>query len=599
MSHHPPGDASPSSGSLGIVGSGPSAIFLLRHLLDAPPSSRPARITIFEKSAVAGTGMPYSESTTDRHHLSNISSAEIPPLMESLATWLCGAEDEQLEWWGIRREEISESAIYPRLALGAYFRSQYLLILRRLHECGVEVEERVNTSVTDVKSHPRGHVAVVTLESGEHFSFHSLVIATGHQWPSRDRTEDGYFTSPWPIAKILPAEGEYYTFDVGVLGASLSAFDVVTTLAHHHGAFHHDDDGKLTYTLHPEAEGFRLILHSADGQLPHLLFEQTEPMRKIYRHTTRERLAELVDAAGFISLASYFDEVCRPVLIEGFTLDGRADIASRLESEDFTLADLVETLSAEHDYDDPFEGMAGELAIAEKLTREGTPTHWKEYLDDLFYTLNFHAELLPAEDHARLKADILPFVMSVVAAMPADSARKLLALRAAGIVHVVAGMAEVHDHEPGDGCTRVEVDGEDGKTRTEEFRIFIESSGQKPSAPGKHPFPSIFGEGIATPATVRFRDPRRAGEMDDEAKVTDTASGPALELGGLAYDREYRLVNESGTADRVIHDIALPDINGLRPYSYGLQAANEAAAICAAALTGQPTLYGLCPLAHR
>ena len=52
----------------------------------------------------------------------------------------------------------------------------------------------------------------------------------------------------------------------------------------------------------------------------------------------------------------------------------------------------------------------------------------------LFYTLNYHAELLPAEDHLALRSTVMPFLMNVIAALPLRSARMLLALDKAGIL---------------------------------------------------------------------------------------------------------------------------------------------------------------------
>ena len=55
---------------------------------------------------------------------------------------------------------------------------------------------------------------------------------------------------------------------------------------------------------------------------------------------------------------------------------------------------------------------------SEESVLEHKPIHWKETIDDLIYTLNFHAELMPAEDHLTLKSLVMPFLMNVIAAMP-------------------------------------------------------------------------------------------------------------------------------------------------------------------------------------
>ncbi|RYD26070.1 MAG: hypothetical protein EOP86_26495, partial [Verrucomicrobiaceae bacterium] len=58
---------------LAIVGSGPSAIYLLKHLLDEMDLLREhlGKIHIFEKNGFAGMGMPYNPRTTDRYNMAN------------------------------------------------------------------------------------------------------------------------------------------------------------------------------------------------------------------------------------------------------------------------------------------------------------------------------------------------------------------------------------------------------------------------------------------------------------------------------------------------------------------------------------------------
>ncbi len=48
--------------------------------------------------------------------------------------------------------------------------------------------------------------------------------------------------------------------------------------------------------------------------------------------------------------------------------------------------------------------------------------HWKAAIDDLMCTLNFYAELMPAEDHLIIHAKFPPFVMNIIAALLLPSA---------------------------------------------------------------------------------------------------------------------------------------------------------------------------------
>ena len=151
----------------------------------------------------------------------------------------------------------------------------------------------------------------------------------------------------------------------------------------------------------------------------------------------------LRDDQGFLRLNTYFDRVCRPVLIEAFRKDSLLDIVENLQNPSFNIEDFAKTMTEKHDYPDAFAGMKTELEEAIKLERKRKPSYWKESLDDLMYTLNFHAELMPAEDHLVLHTTILPFVMNVIAAMPIPSARMLLALHDSGKLEIVPGTAEI------------------------------------------------------------------------------------------------------------------------------------------------------------
>ena len=61
--------------TIGIIGVGPMAIFLLKHFIK---SKVPLRICLFERYALAGTGMPYRQDISPDYLLANIFSREIP-----------------------------------------------------------------------------------------------------------------------------------------------------------------------------------------------------------------------------------------------------------------------------------------------------------------------------------------------------------------------------------------------------------------------------------------------------------------------------------------------------------------------------------------
>lgn len=312
--------------TLAIVGSGPSAIFLLKHLLDASAvlKTRVGMIEIFEKGQLTGMGMPYNPLTTDRYNLGNIASEELPALPETMVEWLRKLDAADLIAMDLEGEEISASKIYPRLVLGQYLHAQYQALIRGLEDAGIRVREHPSCEVSDIREAKGEGPVVLCTADGKTHKADKVVIATGHYWSGEDSPEKGYYSSPWPIRKLLPEDGSYHDFSVGTLGASLSAFDVVTSLAHRHGRFRRDG-GRLRFEASGDAKNFKLTMHAMNGWLPHLQWAQEEPLRDIYRHASREQILGLRDQEGFLRLETYFDKVCRRVLREAFRKDGARD----------------------------------------------------------------------------------------------------------------------------------------------------------------------------------------------------------------------------------------------------------------------------------
>ncbi len=568
---------------IAIVGSGASCIYVLKHLLDQLPTLRDFvnSVSIFERDPLPGMGMPYHPETTDFHHLCNISSREIPPSHESLCEWLGRQPQVWLSHWGLQAESIDEDALYPRLVLGVYFRKQFEHLCRQLREAGISVEVESNCEVTDIMHAEGQSLVTLVTDKKTRVEVERVFVCTGHSWPQSDVPSAGYYSSPWPIAKVLPKRGELFNFKIGLLGASLSAFDVVTSLAHRHGTFT-EKDGQLRFQKARGAEEFTVCLHSKAGRLPQLQFEQTRPLRQVYRHASRDTLLALRRNDGFLRLEDYFDAVCRPTLAKAFRKDCRPDIAELLESgQGYTLDQFVEEMTREHEYDDAFEGMQRELLRAQQMGER--PCHWKENLDDLMYALNFHVEMLSAEDHQKLSKVVMPFLLNVMAALPLPSAKILLALREARCIDIVEGAVSRVRHEH--GSTSVDVLHNDSTLDQLHYRLFIDCSGQHSLEIENYPFPSLVDSGQVRKAFAKYAEPgaAKSDALDRDISSCEKAEDQSVYYtGGLDIDSNYRIVNAKGHANPRVYELSFPHTAGVRPYSYGLQACNETArlAIC-------------------
>ena len=531
--------------------------------------------------------MPYSPSTTDRYNLCNISSAEIPQLGQSFVQWLATLDDAALAKHDIVREEIDAGETYSRLALGEYFHAQYERIANALRLAGIDVLEHPSCQVDDILDSPDSKAVTIMCASGAEVVVEHVIISTGHAFKDNDEPASGYFASPWPMQKLLPKPGCVHEFTIGTLGASLSAYDVVASLSNRHGKFE-EVGNRLVFHPNANAQNFRLVLHSVNGWLPHLQYEQEQPFREIYRHATREQLLGLRDANGGLSLVNYFDEVCRPALAIAFVKDNRMDIVAKLGEPTFKLNEFVQLMTSEHEYEEPFEGMRAEMPEAEVSIRRGRPIHWKEVLDDLMFTLNFHFEWLYAEDVLTYRETVVPFLMNVIAAMPLKSAKTLLALYDAGHLELLPGRATIRQKTA--GKTIIEVEN-DGQVSYHEYEMFVDCTGQGSIEIDRFPFPTLLTSGAVVEASAPLRDRKSIEVLDEKLreKLLDTGGQSRLRLGGIAIDGYFRIIGDNGQSNPRLFDIAFPHATGVRPYTYGLQACHTTAAIVVQALTDELT----------
>ena len=563
--------------NLAIIGSGPTALYLLKYILENIDvlQNNIDKISIFEKEEILGMGMPYHPKTTDIYNLSNISSEEIPMLQESFADWLRKQDEETLKKFNIDLKPIDDSEVYSRVALGHYFKEQFRTILTAIKSKGIQIFEYCNSEVIDISQELENELIITDCQNRK-LKFSTVVIANGHEWKGEDKPDAGYYASPWPIHKLLPKKNENQNFTVGTLGASLSAFDVVTSLSHRHGKFI-TKDNKLKYIKNRDVPNFKIVLHSSQGWLPHLQYEQEKPIREIYRHFSRMQLLELIDAKGFMRIEDYFDTLCRPALIEAFSKDNLSEVVEKLKDKDFSFKDLVALMSEKHEYVNSFEGMKLEMITAKKSIKRKIPINWMETLDDLMYSLNYHAELLPAEDHIFFHKEIISFLMNVIAALPLQSAEILLALYDSKTIELKAGLVSFPENCFENSQTKILVEAEDGSKEELEYKLFVNSGGHKKLELHDYPFQSLVKKGLVNSATAKFAEDIWK-DLDPDTILKDR-NEVELKLSGIDMDASYRTINNTGNSNHFLYDINFTHTNGLRPYSYGLQACSATSLI--------------------
>jgi hypothetical protein len=267
--------------------------------------------------------------------------------------------------------------------------------------------------------------------------------------------------------------------------------------------------------------------------------------------------------------------VCRPALQTALLKDGLKEVAAMLDDPDFGMEEFVEQMSERHDYPNAFEGMREEMTRAENSVENNKPIHWKEVIDDLMYCLNFHAEIMPAEDQLFFHNTIMPFLMNVIAALPLRSGRKLLALYQAGKLELRSGKVELLEDQASGDATRIRFTDEKG-SRIEEYKMFISCGGQRNLELPDYPFPSLVKLGLVRPARAVIADEgefNKTADVPDDRLLREKGAGYYL-TGGIDVDAAYRVINENGEPAEAIFDISFAHSTGIRPYSYGLQACN-------------------------
>lgn len=557
-----------------VVGSGPSAIYFFRHFLECLKKGDVGaeEFVVCDRFLEMGTGMPWAQGVSESFHLANITSDEIPDLVESLEEWLKEQDTPYLERYGIELENIAGDEFYPRVVVGQYFRAQYETLLRLLSKEGCLIREMSGAEVIDLFAHGEG--VKVMVRGADALYGDRVVIATGHSFEGKDQPEHGYYACPWPITKLVPDEGEMYDYTVGILGASLSAFDVVSSLARRHGEFK-DVGGRFEFEPAEGIGGFRIQLYSAEGWLPQLEYEQKKNTRKIYRFLDRDELCAMRDSRGFLMLDVFFDEVGREELRSAAREDGLLDLLELLENAETRVEDFIDYFVKEREREEPFVLLARELDEARAMVRKDIPTRWKEVFDDLIYCLNYHTEWMCYEDLKRMKERVFPFLLNMVAGLPIESAKILLALHEAGLLEITEGKVSAENCR--DGVTEVEVD-LGGEVKSLEYSLFVDCSGQGAVEVERFPFPSLVEDGYVRAARSKFSDVENTGELD-EAEIYRESGDVQGRISGVDIDRRYRLVGEGGNADSRFFDVAFPHTIGIRPYSFGLQSCSDATAM--------------------
>lgn len=518
--------------SIAFVGAGPTTLYTLKALLDEPP--RGLRITVLEAQAEAGVGGPYSPDWNHPAMLANIASAEIPPVTETLLGWLQARTGEELRALGVEVADMDDRTFAPRLVLGRYFQAQFSRLIETGRAGGVAIEVRTGCRVVDVTNH-RDEVELTWSAGGAPVTtarFDHVVLATGHQWPSRQEAGPGYFASPWPSAALTTIPPT----EVGIRGSSLTAIDAAVALAGSHGSFVRTETG-LDYQPSPGTEGFHITMMSRKGLLPEADFYFPLPHAPL-TICTPEAIRRLIREGGGNLLDQAFDLFRR----EMTAVDPEYAAATGLghaNLEAFGEAYFAERMAA-----GPFVWAASNLAQARASHAARTTIPWRDALLRLHEVMAAVTPHLDSLQFARFARFLKPIFVDAYGGVPHESVERLLALHRAGKLDVLAlGDDYRIDTRPPEGGARLIRGGMDRR-----FPVFIEATGQKVLGAIQFPFLSLIEQGIV-------RDAFPDGGFDG--------------VRGVEIDDHFNLVAKGAPADR-LYCLSLPFIMGRHPFAQGL-----------------------------
>ncbi|MGH6072831.1 FAD-NAD(P)-binding protein [Escherichia coli] len=455
---------------IAIVGAGPTGIYTLFSLLQ---QQTPLSISIFEQADEVGVGMPYSDEENSKMMLANIASIEIPPIYCTYLEWLQKQEDSHLQRYGVKKETLHDRQFLPRILLGEYFRDQFLRLVDQARQQKFAVAVYESCQVTDLQITNAG-VMLATNQDLPSETFDLAVIATGHVWPDEEEATRTYFPSPW--SGLMEAKVD--ACNVGIMGTSLSGLDAAMAVAIQHGSFIEDDKQHVVFHRDNASEKLNITLLSRTGILPEADFYCPIPYEPLHIVTDQALNAEIQKGEEGL-----LDRVFRLIVEEIKFAD--PDWSQRIALESLNVDSFAQAWFAERKQRDPFDWAEKNLQEVERNKREKHTVPWRYVILRLHEAVQEIVPHLNEHDHKRFSKGLARVFIDNYAAIPSESIRRLLALREAGIIHILA-LGEDYKMEINESRTVLKTE-----DNSYSFDVFIDARGQRPLKVKDIPFPGL------------------------------------------------------------------------------------------------------------
>ncbi|PBI90209.1 hypothetical protein BSF41_18800 [Flavobacterium sp. ACN2] len=547
---------------IAIVGGGPSGLFVYKRLVES--GSNDFEITVLERKAQLGSGMPYSSEGSNTEHITNVSDNEVPEIVSTMSEWIYTAPAQLLQRFNIKPDQFNEYKVVPRLLFGSYLAAQFEILLEAGKKAGINTTVHFESTVSDINYDFKNETVRVETLNGNHQEFDYVIICTGHNWPIRyEGKVQGYYDAPYPPQKLA----KHFDHPIAIKGSSLTAIDAIRTLARNNGSFSKDSEENLNFKLNPESSNFKMIMHSRSGMLPAVRFHLEDSHLSNDSLLTKEEIdLHRNNNDGFLSLDFIFEKDFKEIFRE-------KDPEFYQRIKDFSIEDFVADMMELRERLDPFQLLKAEYVQAEKSIKRQESIYWKEMLAVLSFAMNHPAKYFSAEDMQRLQKVLMPLISIVIAFVPQKSCEELLALHQAGVLDLVSvGDDSTVEPQNGGGVLYNFTDN-DKNEQSVFYKTFVDCVGQPHLSYHDFPFKSLLTQKAISPARLKFKSKEsglNAYIKNSEAIQKDENGDYFLNVSGIAINDNFQIMDQYGAFNKNVYIMAVPYIGGLNPDYSGL-----------------------------
>lgn len=546
--------------SIALVGGGPAALFMLKQIVkqNLPIET----IYIFEKNDRLGVGMPYGKYGSSTEHLANVSANELPELVDDLSTYLTKFPTSKFPDY-CRNGKFNPYQVLPRLLLGDYLENQFSQYIKLAAKRNIKTYVFLETTVEDIEYDAVKEIFTITVQDHKKYSAQLTVLCTGHYWPKKQEGQiNGWYDSPYPTSKF----DRPTNFPIAIKGASLTAIDAVKTVSRMNGKYIHNGD-KLQYVLDPGSQKFSIHLFSLGGYLPALRFHsEEEPYSASWSMTLDEIYEYKEKNNGFVDLDYVFEKNFKLPL-------KKRDPEFYYKIKKMDIEEFVEQMLKIRKELDSFTLFKAEYLEAEKSIARRESISWKELLSAFSYAMNYPAKHFSAEDMLRLRTVLMPLITVIIASLPQDSYKEIIALYEAGIIDQIKVDPQSHVEPHADGGAVYSYIDTAGKQVSQHYQLYIDGTGQQPLEFNDMPFEGLKNSRLISTGYLNFKD-RKEGlkyfnDKDPHVKK-DTNDHFYMQVKGLSINDHFQALDSFGKAVDHLFIMAVPFIGGLNPDYSGL-----------------------------